>query len=634
MSKLKFIATAAAMLQLSTVGASAYNSEEHKLMTDIAVAGVNIPPSVRLPGSVTFNRVSPEQYVEVFKAAKRLSAGIESNNPAEYDKNKKEVQDNFYYRNFNQLKYNKNIWIPSTNEAPAKVLDVSTITGTGITTPMSLGTLVALYGDYRKAVSFSADGLCYLSDGPAKQTVFKRGNAGAEYAPKPLPAGVYQLYIASGVVPPHGTAGNALIDTANPNEYEEAAWWGDEMMRIAKVNDWHFSNAAVAWYVGMHRLALMYANRARTEPQFWSVALNCEASALHALTDLFAFGHVVINRDESSYQIQKGSGNTSLPPYRWMENALAMGGGKRDEKGVINLSIALPPVTDVGLGQSDFLAPKTVLSYANMANNERIYHDRFNKSGAQVRNLNGDRFYIYGDSLFNKTNSFTRRIMFRAVQESVQSLFDASVEMKTKSLQSVACQGSPSFKALKNIPVFIESDPDKFFTGKWTRYAHFIDVVTNTLQVPRTWTSSMIPFLNGSSKLPEPQTTPAGKFDAGHSLAVELTVPDVVDVNGTLSGKATIELEKSSNLQDLDVMITANEPGYLTPPQFRQKLLKKANGKHVVDFSFPVPQIRRSSKMLVQCKVRAIGGSGLTNATSKKIVNRTFSSNSQRNHFR
>ena len=102
--------------------AQAYNSEEHKLIVDVAIAEVTIPPIVRLPAGVEFASVGMESYVASLETNKKLAIGFDTNNEGDYDKWKKGVQDNCYRTGFGQAKYNKKIWIPSRQKAPKKVL--------------------------------------------------------------------------------------------------------------------------------------------------------------------------------------------------------------------------------------------------------------------------------------------------------------------------------------------------------------------------------------------------------------------------------------------------------------------------------------------------------------------------------
>jgi hypothetical protein len=311
----------------------------------------------------------------------------------------------------------------------------------------------------------------------------------------------YLRRIGSGLVPPFGTLGNQEANTAGDREFGEAGWWGDEMLRIANVNDWHFSEVAIAWYVGLHRLALLAADSARRDPAHWVTALHYEASALHSLTDLFAFGHVVTNRDESSYGMVNRASLTKAPAYRWMEHAIALGGGRRAGDGVVSLTGKLPEIAATA-GPRDALLLTYRGTWLRWAKNEHTYHDTFNKSGAQVRNLNGDAFHIYGDGQLHRSwgPGGGAPVAVEAVRASVQALFDAYEQLEGgATVADLGSAGSPFFAALRSVPVFVEHDPNQYFLGRWTLYAHGVDQITGAGLVPADWRRCAIPRLTGKS---------------------------------------------------------------------------------------------------------------------------------------
>lgn len=88
--------------------------------------------------------------------------------------------------------------------------------------------------------------------------------------------------------------------------------WAMEMVGMAMTNTYHFGVHALRWYVAMHRQALLLAahaagarvagETARARALF-NAALHYEAHACHSLTDLFAPGHMTVDRWESSKQI-------------------------------------------------------------------------------------------------------------------------------------------------------------------------------------------------------------------------------------------------------------------------------------------------------------------------------------------
>jgi hypothetical protein len=477
--------------------AQAYNSEEHMLITDQGVSQVVIPEDIVLPQFVGFKK-RDASYKAEYTGAKMLAAGFSTNNPKDY-KPANRAQDNCYWNNYKQLEYNKKLWVPEDDELPSQVFYVLANTGAAART-MTFGQMVALYGDYRRTTYCNVSGQCYLTDADTAKVEFT-GNViyKGTYCPEAIDSQVYLRHIGAGLVPPFGTAGNVTSNTdKTETKYSEAGWWGDEMLRIANVNDWHFSKAAIAWYVGLHRLALLYVEKAVKEPKYWNQALHYEANALHSLTDLFAFGHVVTNRDETSYGIVTYDKLESSDAYAWMKNVITMGSGERDSGGAVALNGNLPPLADAPAVRNDLLRSYGGTWLAR-ANAERKYHDYFNESGATVRNLNGTLFVIYGDGKMRDTNSDAKQQIAEAVRASVQSVFDAYtlIAKKEKTIEEIGASGSPYFEALKYVPVYIESDKDDYFTGRWTLYAKAVRDLSGSDRTLKDWDKCQIPYLSG-----------------------------------------------------------------------------------------------------------------------------------------
>lgn len=497
-----------------------YNSDEHRLVVDLGVAAVVVPPSIRFPEGISMRPINATAYADGYREAKRLAVGFETNNPADFDGNKGSVQDNCYYTRatigstdfgFHQASYNKTIYIPAANQVPDKVLAVPSYNAVASYGAFTIGQLAALYGDYRRTTFCDGSGKCYLTNADIGEVVFARGNAirSGTFCPAKMHAGRYLQDIGSGLVPPFGAAGNTFTNTANDDEYSEAGWWGDEMLRIANVNDWHFSSAAISWYVGLHRLALLYADSARADSKHWARALHYEANALHSLTDLFAFGHVVTNRDETSFGIMKSlSGNRG---YQWMENVIRVGGGTRSGTGQISLSAKLPAIKDAPGVRNDFVKSDRG-TWAARADDERRYHDEFNKSGAQVRNFNGDDFEIFGDAkLPQMLNGTAVGVIKTAVTASMQSLLDAHVELQQgkRTVDAIGAAGSSYFSALKYVPVFIVRDANGYFPGMWARYANAVVGIAGVNKTLSNWDRCQVAYLSGADGVRWPQK-PAG----------------------------------------------------------------------------------------------------------------------------
>lgn len=478
-------------------GAIPYNSEEHKLIVDVASSLVRVPASVRLPASVQFRPVP--NYPQAVQLAKGLAVA---------DLGKWSVaQDNCFWYGYAQRAGNLKINVPSAQQSPASVLIVPAHDAAGsAAVNFTIGHLAAFYGDYRTVPFCAAPGSCMLTNADLNQIDFP-GNSSAKYCPEPMRAATYLGRVASGLWPPYGSLGNFVSTSAGPTEHGNAAWWGDEMVRIAFVNDWHFSQGAVGWYTGMHRLALLYVDSARHNPDYWVRALHYEANALHSLTDLFAFGHVVTNRDETSHGMAVAHELTARPAYAWMQHVVAMGGGSRNAAGRIALGSDLPALTDRTAVRNAFMASGG--SWRDMgtklpgrAHAEHTYHDSFNGSGALVRNLEGNRFQIYGDGNLHHAwpSSTTHNIPVQAARASLQSLFDAYVALEegTATVAELASGGSPYFAALKYIPVYIESDSNDYFTGMWTLYAQQANAITGVNRELGWWDQCQIPYLSGA----------------------------------------------------------------------------------------------------------------------------------------
>jgi hypothetical protein len=499
--------------------ALAYNSEEHKLIANMGAAAVIVPPDVTFRAPTGFVTIPPADQLQVYKNAKQLAVGFQTNNQADYSDTRKKVQDNSYWYNYAQRAGNLNLWIPPIAYMRDRVLQVEGRTHNDVRT-FQFGELVALYGDYRKTC-FCSGGDCYVTQGTVWTLTFRHGTdcfgvwplQECGYRPDPMDMALYLRYIASGLWPPYGTLGNTVSNTAGDSEWDEAGWWGDEMLRIANINDWHFSRGALAWYIGMHRLALYYVNLARTDPAFWNNALHYEANALHSLTDLFAFGHIVTNRDETSYGIMKEDGLLNYVSYMAMQSGLALGGASRDAAGKISLSSNLPPVYLTSTVRNDFQPSYRPVDWAAWAKWEHDYHDYFNNGGAEVRNLQGQDFYIYGDAKLRNMSDAAKRIMADAVTASLQSLFDAYEDLQSGSatVDELASPGTYLFAALKLIPVFVEHDPDHYFDGMWTRYAADADLVSGAGLLPQEGVCTM-PYMNGGSSWPDPVPSPCMVF--------------------------------------------------------------------------------------------------------------------------
>ena len=495
----------------TSLGSVAYNSEEHKLIADRGAAAVKLPAGMTFPADlVTLGPVTADAYLTDIRHAKKLAVGYETNGD-HWDTSTEHIQDNCYFtgltkltNSFGQGDYNTKIWIPIPADAPSMVLHVAGYASSkGVARPFTFGELVAFYGDYRQA-PYCEGGNCYLTNGDIGDVRFvAQGGTRDKFCPAPIKATQYIARIGSGVVPPFGAAGNATGNTAEKGagDYGDAGWWGDEMLRVANVNDWHFSNTAVAWYVGMHRLALIYADSARTRPEYWVKALHYEANGLHSLTDLFAFGHVVTNGDEASYNIIRNSGVENKPLYQWMKSVITLGGGTRDV-GKVFVKGELPALTASAPPRNTLQEVSATKDMNGHKLAEKFYHDSFNAGGGTVRNLRGDVFRIRGDGELswmarNAPEALTAAT--GAVTASLQSLVDGVDAISKGSTTAAQLSTQPEFfAALQFLPVFIVNDEYGYFTGRWTLYASAINELTGAKRDIDL--NCLIPRISGTSK--------------------------------------------------------------------------------------------------------------------------------------
>ena len=489
-----------------------FNSEEHRLIVDLGVSDVVIPASVKFPAGIKFESIAASTYVADFSAAKQLAA---SQDACYVTKETITTQWGSIDIPFHQAAYNKKMYVPPEAQAPASRLTVLAYNATGSFGGFTVGELAALYGDYRRTTWCDGSGRCFLTNADYGPLAFTRGNEPSK-CPGTMHPGAYLHRIGSGLVPPAHGLGNTFKNTASEeNDYFEAGWWGDEMIRIANVNEWHFSSAAIGHYVGLHRLALMYLDSARTDSTHWARVLHYEANALHSLTDLFAYGHVVTNRDETTFGIMKGM--TDNPGYRWLTRVLSMGGSQRNpESGRITATATLPsPIKDLAVSRNDFAASYTG-TWLFRANGERSYHDSLNKVGARVKNLNGDEFQIYGDGKLKESlTDGSAAVIRKAVAASMQSLFTAydSLATSRSTVTALGAAGSWYFGALKYLPVYIVRDGGGFFRGQWARYADAVVGITGASKTLSGFPRCAVPYLSGAdSDWPDKRTSDCAPF--------------------------------------------------------------------------------------------------------------------------
>jgi hypothetical protein len=155
------------------------------------------------------------------------------------------------------------------------------------------------------------------------------------------------------------------------------------MINLAKDNYAHFSGDALQAYVQNHSAALTAAKDPTT---VWQ-ALHYEALALHSFTDLFAFGHMIEDRELTKALVdwanKDGSYGSSL-----LGNA-----GSSAMGGMVN-----------------------------------FYHNAGNWQGAMVKNANGDQWKAYGDGkYFDPAYSGQRTIAVKAAAASLWSVINVAL---------------------------------------------------------------------------------------------------------------------------------------------------------------------------------------------------------------
>ncbi len=532
------------LLVLLAGPSSAFSSSEHKLVGDLGASQVTTDPSIQLPPPTRFLywlEASPSRSNDLgsYRFAKQLAVGFDTNDVRLFADGKSKVQDNAYpppifgQRGVADQPWalgNLFLWIPE-GDGTSLLADHTLVVeqyASGDPAEFTFGELVALYGDFRRTVHCIA-GKCHLTDADIETISFLKGT---ELRPDPLPGTSYLKAIASGLSPPYGALANTFNDTAGPDEYAEAGWWGDEMLRIAAINEAHFSTVALLWYVGMHRYALYFVEKAIDDPRYWNVALSYEANGLHSLTDLFCFGHMVPNRDETSYGVMIEQKLTGAAPYRWQQQVLTMGGAVPDARpcpGSSDLTCRrllfpdntsdLPEITaPQPLDRSDYMPSNGQGAWSGWALTEKGFHDKYNDSGACVRNIDGDSFLIFGDGRLQDTLTPAQRcgataagatVAAAAVRASLQSLFAAHAALKAgKSVQDIGGMGSDYFAALRKLPVYVIEDlrnertgdpAGGNFKGCWMRYALAADAISGAGAVGPEWArgSCQIPYLNG-----------------------------------------------------------------------------------------------------------------------------------------
>jgi len=393
----------------------------------------------------------------------------------------------------------------------------------------SFGDLVAIYGDFRRVVTCdvgSSTG-CLLTD-----AVEDSSGAEQDWQMKSKLLSILRD-VAMGEMIPYSIKNTYISTDARGTKPEMG---NDHMMRLARMNDWHFGERAVRWYVGMHRQALyLLAQAVKTNDDsfFWK-ALHYDANGLHSLTDLFAPGHIVTDRTVTVEYIMEG---VTTPDQMWAGRVFELSGN--DAGAEYPFAALVAPTEDKAPS-----GPEGVITSSEL---ERRWHNGFNMGGARLKNFLGREWDSFGDGHLslrkpcnnamehnNDTgelvNPDEREIVAGAVNASLQALIDAraaiesAVESGADPMEAAREYGErPEFyAALGHIPIWVKMvcwqkkkfnayAPNKCFSPEEYSAAPYLDYVYSLLGAvrPDAGSTRRVKVVSG------PTTTGTGKPNAG-----------------------------------------------------------------------------------------------------------------------
>ncbi|MEQ8747424.1 hypothetical protein [Pyruvatibacter sp.] len=387
----------------------------------------------------------------------------------------------------------------------------------------TFGDLVSLYGDFRRIITCDAKATnndCRLTDTPSPlpvtydEATFQK----ARYAAmKDLAQGwnFWDDHLITSQASTVLLTNRGVIEGKNTQ-----GAWSDEFYKIAKGNHWHFGPTALRWYVAMHRQAfyLMAQAATQTDPNkrdilIWK-AMHYEGHALHSLTDLFAPGHVLVDRYETTNVMLTGNDQRNAPFPKWQAEIWGTtfsGGGPRD--GQLRRSPVFRAVPKADDNDLDVLTGPQSNTIRN-ARYESNFHNNFNAAGAEARNLksraaqfglttqrphsdlphiwralgDGDLYEYQGNKRLNPGQGEWTSV---AVEDSILSLFDGYQAVLEGSDAAKLSMSPALFEALADIPIELrnacvdnEAHPERCFAPdnsdgtpaafRWVSYAPLI----------------------------------------------------------------------------------------------------------------------------------------------------------------
>jgi hypothetical protein len=200
------------------------------------------------------------------------------------------------------------------------------------------------------------------------------------------------------------------------------------MLELAYVNETHFSGKAVEAYVHWHDQALRTAATDKHRP--W-LALHYEALALHSFTDLFAVGHMMVDRERTMSLLSVAE--------------------KTEAKATAELKSGVRHALEGGLEFFRFYSEeaKAKLLFGFFAN---LSHNGFNFHGAEVTDLRGRSWQAFGDHRFRVTQN--GREITAAQRESIRQGVAESVAQVLRALNGKPPPiPSRRYEALAHLPV-------------------------------------------------------------------------------------------------------------------------------------------------------------------------------------